>query len=448
MKRLLVPAMLAISAIAAEPASSATGAAGMPEPGKDAAVTTAVRIAGWDDAQAAAWRQRVAAAGGVQPAPYRTITGEKQRISDQPPRSYSSRTRLRGMTHLSPGCLDAGSLVIRHGETTYAIGSDVLIDKAWGGLGCASGGALKPDVEVELSYRLSLRRVDALVKAKDGKEAIRAGEPHLTNPAWPALQAGDTLLAHVLVDYHSDGKRPDVFPVLEPASAARTATTGPEKLPRTVAKLKAGEPLTIICWGDSVTEGGDLNPNEKHGDLLAARLKTSHPAAKVQTIAVGGSNSRQWLLDLPEKDQHRRKQEVRFQRILDARPDLVVVEFVNDQWMSKADALKHYRELIIAPLHAIGAEVLLLTPQRNWEGWKNPAESVRLPDGRAYVAALRELGATDPGVGCADAAGRWEHLWKEGLPFSAMLGNGFNHPDVRGHRLFCAEVCKALGLAP
>jgi lysophospholipase L1-like esterase len=258
----------------------------------------------------------------------------------------------------------------------------------------------------------------------------------------PEVQKGDTVLAHIFVDYLSDGSQFDVLPNLATASQAPTATTGPARLPKSVAKLTSGKPLNLVCWGDSVTEGGDLDPNQKYGDQLAARLKEKFPAVTVTVMAVGGSSSRQWLLDLPPAEQHRRKDETRFQRVLDAKPDLVVIEFVNDQWLSKAQALPYYREKIIAPLRAIGAEVLLLTPQRNWErkgSWRDP-------DTREYVAALREMGRSDEGVALADMAGRWEHLWREGIPFPCFLANGFNHPDVRGHRLFAEEILKALGL--
>ena len=40
----------------------------------------------------------------------------------------------------------------------------------------------------------------------------------------------------------------------------------------------------------------------------------------------------------------------------------------------------------------------------------------------------------------ADATARWEHLWKEGIPYVTLLRNGINHPDDRGHALFADEL--------
>jgi hypothetical protein len=430
------------------------GAATMPEPGAavaNGAVTAAPTP--WTPADSARWRARVVAAGGVAPAPAREVSGEKTRISPKKPAAWGSATKLKELKHLSPGALDPASVVIHHGaelctvalvDSPQAATCDVLLDGVWGGLGLGPSGKLKPEDEVSIDYRVSQRRVDALVRAADGSEHIRVGEPAQLIPALPEAAAGETLLARIFVDYRQDSSTAEVLPLLEAASAA-PFTTGSETLPKTVAKLRAGQPVSIVCWGDSVTEGGDLEPHQRHGDVLGVRLAQLNPQAVVQTIAVGGSNSRQWLLaEFPGAGPHpSRQKDCDFARVLAAKPDLVVIEFVNDQWMSRADAEKHYR-FLVAKLHAAGSEVLLLTPQRNWER----DGSIRAVDGRGLVAAYRAVGHDGVGVGVADMAGRWEHLWREAIPFPALLANGFNHPDARGHRLFYEEVCRALGVTP
>ncbi|MFZ2655279.1 MAG: cellulase family glycosylhydrolase [Victivallales bacterium] len=421
---------------------NSAGAADMPDPGKSIPSEAKAGTAGWSSADEDVWEKRIMAAGGVMPSSQEKISNEKMRISSEAPNAWGAKTRLKGMKRLAPGSLEPDSVEIRFGGRNFAIGTDVLLDLVWGGLGLAPGGVLNPQDEVEVSYRLSSRRVDALVRDREGRERVRPGTPHLINPPLPSICDGDTLLARVFVDYHSDGSVFDVLPLMADASKAPTSTTGPEKIPATVKKMTDGKAVKIICWGDSVTEGGDVGPGERYGDQLAARLKAKYPAATVQVMAVGGSQSLQWLPDPSPAQPHHRRDETRFQRILDAKPDLVVVEFVNDQWLSKAAALLHYRTKIIAPLRAIGTEVLLLTPQRNWER----KGSFRDPDTREYVAALREIGRNDEGVGVADMAGRWEHLWCEGIPFPVYLANGFNHPDVRGHLLFTEEICRALGM--
>lgn len=445
---------LLIAALGVQAADN--GAATMPEPGQATAIGGGATAAAapWTPADAARWHARVQAAGGVAPGSYRAVTGEKLRISPKKPDAWASATRLRELKHLSPGALDPASLVIHHGAVVCTVGQlktpeaatcDVLLDGAWGGLGLGPSGTLHPEDEVTIDYRVGLRRIDALIRLADGREIIRTGEPAQLTPVLPVAATGEQLLATIFVDYHHDGTTAEVLPVLATVTEAKLATTGPDMLPATVAKLRAGQPVSVVCWGDSVTEGGDIEASQKYGDVLGMRLKQLNPQAVVQTIAVGGSNSRQWLLaDFPSSKPHpSRQKDCDFARILAAKPDLVVIEFINDQWMSRPDAEKHYR-LLVAKLRAAGSEVLLLTPQRNWER----DGSIRGVDGRGLVAALRTVGHDGVGVGVADMAGRWEHLWREGIPFPALLANGFNHPDPRGHHLFYEEVCRALGVTP
>lgn len=52
-----------------------------------------------------------------------------------------------------------------------------------------------------------------------------------------------------------------VFAVEATAADALTATT-PGRLPATMARIRSGEPVKIVCWGDSLTA-------KKHGVALA-----------------------------------------------------------------------------------------------------------------------------------------------------------------------------------
>jgi hypothetical protein len=66
---------------------------------------------------------------------------------------------------------------------------------------------------------------------------------------------------------------------------------------------------------------------------------------------------------------------------------------------------------------------------------------MREAEKRPYVLGLREF-ADKRQIGLADASARWEHLWKEGLPYLTLLDNTINHPDDRGHRIFAEELLK------
>jgi hypothetical protein len=71
-------------------------------------------------------------------------------------------------------------------------------------------------------------------------------------------------------------------------------------------------------------------------------------------------------------------------------------------------------------------------------------KTVRDTDNRPYVQFLREVSRKDH-LALADAAARWQHLWKEGIPYITLLNNGINHPDDRGHQIFVEELMKCFG---
>lgn len=197
--------------------------------------------------------------------------------------------------------------------------------------------------------------------------------------------------------------------------------------------------MKIVCWGDSVTAGGDASPQTKkrYTTIFEQMLRKHVPDAKltVDTIAVGGSNSRQWLY--PEK--FAKRKDTRWQRVVDAKPDLVTIEFVNDAYMSKALVNEVYAD-ILQRIRDLGAEVILITPHFTTMGTANPYPVERRP----YVLALRDFAKRNQ-LALADAAARWEHLAKEGVPYITLLRNGYNHPENRGHLIFAEELMKCFG---
>lgn len=88
----------------------------------------------------------------------------------------------------------------------------------------------------------------------------------------------------------------------------------------------------------------------------------------------------------------------------------------------------------------MNAELILISP--HFTMWRMMGfQGMREPERRPSVLALRKFANTH-NVALADAAARWEHLWKEGLPYLTLLYNTINHPDDRGHRLFAEELWK------
>ena len=89
---------------------------------------------------------------------------------------------------------------------------------------------------------------------------------------------------------------------------------------------------------------------------------------------------------------------------------------------------------------ARGIEWVIVTPSQKIPENFDLAE---MKDGqpRRLDNFLRRF-AAEHGYALADAAARWKHLYKEGIPYFAMFNNGYNHPNAPGHRLFVEEILK------
>ena len=92
-----------------------------------------------------------------------------------------------------------------------------------------------------------------------------------------------------------------------------------------------------------------------------------------------------------------------------------------------------YQDILIR-LKALKSEVIFITPHFT-RGM--PSDK----DNREYVSLLKTF-AHKHNIALADASARWEHLYKEGLPYITLLRNAFNHPDDRGHMIFAEELIK------
>ncbi len=380
----------------------------------------------------------------VEPAPIVRVRGEATRLAAEKPHAWARGTRLKQLQTLgpgrgtpAPGAIVAESVVVRHGDRVLVRGRDYLVDPVWGSLGIGTEASVTADDPVAVDYDYSLRRLDSQIRTAHGRTIVRQGEPHLTTPEPPPLESGEVRVANLLVDYHGDGTDPEVFPVEETAKQAATETT-PGRIPKTMAKIRAGAPVKVVCWGDSVTAGGDASsPATRYPAVFEKRLKAKFPEAAiaVETVAVGGSNSRQWLWP----DRFPGRPGCQWQRIVAARPDLVTIEFVNDAYMTAEQVDEVYGESL-RRLEPLEAEVILITPHFTMPSMMG-FRSLREPERRRYVLALRGFAAAR-GLALADASARWEHLWKEGIPYVTLLRNGINHPDDRGHALFADELMR------
>ncbi len=336
------------------------------------------------------------------------------------------------------GLLTPGSFRIKGAPASsnfFVVGKDYGFDEFWATFGRLEGGAIGENHPVYCDYEYAYHRLDSIVAGADGALRIVQGVPAQALALPPAIGAGDTVLANVFVSGETRRLTDDsIFPMdasLPPAYSDGTPVAD-RLLPRTLAKLRDGRPVTIVAFGDSVTCGGGIGAEKnlwyqyQFETLLQARFPQSR--ITMLTAGWGGASSKRYL-ESPRGSEHDFVRDV-----LEPKPDLVTIEFVNDAYLDEAGTAAHYAG-IVDQLLQNGSEVILITPHLVRPDWMQ-VETMRFDeDPRPYVRGLREFGAAR-GIAVADASAEWRRLWRRGIPYITLLANAINHPDARGHELF------------
>jgi lysophospholipase L1-like esterase len=287
------------------------------------------------------------------------------------------------------------------------------------------------------SYRHARLRLDAVVLTRDRQIVLHPGEASAAAPVPPKMGAGERHLGNIWLPGRVTKLGPEhLFPILESAypEAPKAIPAPAERLaPRTMKKLQSGEHLRVLAWGDSVTECKYV-PDWDHNRWQAqfvSRLRERFPKANIELVteAWGGRNTGSYLNEPPGSEHNYRE------KVLGAKPDLVVSEFVNDAGLNPQQVAERYGKLL-ADFQGIGAEWIILTPhyvRPDWMGLTREREIDEDP--RPYVAGLRKFAAEHP-VALADASRRYGRLWRQGIPYNTLMLNSINHPDARGMKIF------------
>jgi len=342
--------------------------------------------------------------------------------------------------------LDPDSLVLRAAPDGAPLvrGNDYEAELTWGCVGRLDGGAIPPNGTVYASYAYDTLRLDSIVRTAAGAVELRKGQPHVANPEPPALGAGETRLANIFVTPRlarlTDA---NLFPVLEnayPEPPKPSPTPAAALLPKTWAKLTAGGRVRVLAWGDSVTHGGYLPEPGVHRwqEQFVRRLRAAFPQAQIEllTEAWGGRNTASYFAEPPGSEHNYQE------KVLDAKPDLIVSEFVNDAGLDEPGVRQRYGR-IRDDFRAIGAEWIILTPHYVRPDWMGLTSEKNIDDDpRPYVKALRTFAAENR-IALADASLRYGRLWRQGIPYSTLMMNSINHPNAFGMSLF-ADALMAL----
>jgi lysophospholipase L1-like esterase len=369
----------------------------------------------------------------IAPAESIAVTDEEYQLSSEPTERWGKGTHLKQCLHGTaiPGALLVGSVVVKLPDGSVAKeGTDYHLDTRWAGLSRIESGRIQKETKVRISYRVGLMRLDSLAVNSDGKVELIAGKADVTTPQPPEI-AKDTLrIANVFMPPGAASVAAwqvfvigDGFPETdENLMALRQALVS-----KTLNKLRRGQPVKIVAWGDSVTAGGDVSsPAKAFPALFATRLGERFRGSKITLVNAGiGATTSAMRLPNLQKD------------VTSHQPDLVLIEFVNDMGVPEA-TVRQNMDSAFEQIRAVGGEIILITPHFTMQEMMK-LDLPRGKESRPTVSLLRQI-AEEKSVGLADVSRRWEHLEKEGIPYITLLKNGINHPDDRGHELFVREL--------
>lgn len=205
-------------------------------------------------------------------------------------------------------------------------------------------------------------------------------------------------------------------------------------LPKTFARLKAGKPITIGISGDSISTGLDASATSKafpqqpgYPDLVAAQFQVhSFGLVRLVNRAIGGWSVANGVADLD--------------KLLAEKPDLVIVAYgMNDVGRKDPDWFAKQTKTILDRIRAANPEieVILVSPMLGNKEWVHTPREMFAK----YRDELKKL--TGVGVALADVTAVWELMLKNKHDLD-LTGNGLNHPNDFGHRLYAQSILALL----
>ncbi|TAI66881.1 SGNH/GDSL hydrolase family protein [Bradyrhizobium sp. Leo170] len=174
----------------------------------------------------------------------------------------------------------------------------------------------------------------------------------------------------------------DIFrrvPCLPPKGVSKTMGS----LPHVASKLAAGQPVTIIAFGSSSTQGyGSSAPEFTYPNRLAAQLHRQYPGADIRVVNRGRGGE-----DAPEM--MRRLQT----EVIDAHPDLVIWQVGTNAVLRDLDPSETEKmvEDGVARIQTAGADVVLVDPQYSPRVTERAASANKMIRLLNHIAELRHV---------------------------------------------------------
>lgn len=298
------------------------------------------------------------------------------------------------------------------GAVVYEEGRDYTLDKTAGLVRLAAGSRI-PFKKLEEMYPPADSKLPKYAhKRGDPKTHLIFGEGHFFHD----LQ--------VEISYtHAAGAWKGPVPAFAGA-----------QLPNTIKKLRAREPLTVCLSGDSISQGYNASGFTKapphqppYGQLVALGLEQVWGSkVALHNFAIAGWTSQQGVADAG--------------KVAAQKPDLVLIAYgMNDSGGRGAAEYAANLKAIMDKVRAASpsAEFVLISSMLPNAEWHYP----KLERFSEYQQALK--GLCGSGVVLADVTAMWTELLKRKAHHD-LTGNGLNHPNDFGHRLYAQTILALL----
>lgn len=324
----------------------------------------------------------------------------------------------------------------------YRDGVDYYFDAIWGAFGRTPNSRIGADDTVYVSYSYSPYRLDAVVADSAGVCHWQAGTVNGATPLPPELNPNEFLIGRIFFDRNRSRLSDDMlFPFLEAYSAPEPDPVSLEKaLGKTLVKLRAGKPVRILAWGDSVTACDFIRDESKRWiNLFVAELRKCFPQSEITLINLGwpGKAINTFQCEPPGSPYNYEE------KVVESGADLVTLEFVNDAYLTMEAEFDRIYNQVSIDFKRKGMEPIVILPHPVRPDWMGVVSQNNIvEDPRPYVKYLRRWAAAND-FAVADVSARFLHLWQESMPYNSLMLNNINHPDVRGSQLY-AEVLSAL----
>ena len=229
-------------------------------------------------------------------------------------------------------------------------------------------------------------QTQALPQPQPSSPAAASQVPASTDSATndPSLPPLKTLTAKAIDKVKQVAKSAsDIFsrvPCMPPKSGAQSLGS----LPHVANKLIAGQPVVIIAFGSSSTQGyGSTAPEFTYPNRLAAQLKRQYPGANITVVnaGVGGEDAPEMMKRLQTS-------------VIDVHPDLVIWQVGTNAVLRNLDPADTQKlvEDGVARIQGSGSDVVLVDPQyspRVTERGESASQMVQL---LRKVASLHHIG--------------------------------------------------------